>query len=190
MRANRRTWSELVAATLLLSVILACSIGGGDETAKANKLVTEGNADIREARKVLADAEDKKSAMLRTNVSRLAEARALAKDAIRLYDESQAKAKEGAAKYEEASKLKINDKFREYLTLKTKEYDKRIELVEALKLTPQSLIDGDSQASFAIKTKAANQKVEVLKKEADDLSAEAEKLYKDNPDSFKNTNRS
>lgn len=190
MMAKRNTWSGLIAAIFLFSVVLACHVGNVDETAKANKLVTEGNKVIREARKLLSDAEDKKSAMLRTNVSRLAEARTLAKDALRLYDESEGKAKEGSAKYEEASKLKINDKFREYLMLKKKEYDKRLELVDALKLTPQALIDSDSQQIFTNRMKAANQKVELLKKEADDLTAQAEKLYTDNPDSFKNTNRS
>ena len=83
------------------------------------------------------------------------------------------------------SKLKIKDKFKEYLALKVKEYNKRAELVETLKSTPQALIDSQSRSSFISRANAATEKAERLGKEADDLSAQAEKIQKDNPDSFK-----
>jgi len=183
MKMNRSVSSALMAGLFLLGFVLAC--GDGDETEKANKLVAEGNAAIQEGKKYVADAEEKKNRMLQTNVSQLAEARTIANEAIRAYDQAGEKCKEAAGKFEDASKLKINDKFKEYLAIKVKEFNKRAELVETLKSTPQALIDSQSRASFISRANEANQKAERLSKEADDLGAQAEKLQKDNPDSFK-----
>jgi len=71
------------------------------------------------------------------------------------------------------------------LQLKTKEFTKRAELVETAKGTPQALIDSESHSSFVTRANATNEKVEKLSKEAQDLGAQADKLQKDNPDSFK-----
>ncbi len=163
MKLNKNISSALFTVLLLVAVVLACN-KTADETDKANKLVDEGNAVVQDGKKFLTDAEEKKATMLRTNVSQLAEARTLANESIRAYDQAEEKWKDAAAKYGEASKLKINDKFKEYLAL---------------------LIDSQSRSSFISRANAATEKAERLGKEADDLSAQAEKIQKDNPDSFK-----
>jgi hypothetical protein len=181
---SRRHSSTFMALLLLVAAVLACS--SGNETEKANKLVDEGNAAVQEGKKFVTEAEEKKSKMMQTDVSELAEARTLAKEAIAAYDKAAAKCKEAARKYEEASKLKISDKFKQYLGIKVKEYDKRAELVETAKGTPQALIDSESKDSFIARAKANNEKVDGLSKEADDLATQASKMEKDNPDMFKN----
>ena len=186
MKINTPSQSSMFMALLfLLAVVLACSSSIGNETAQANKLVDEGNAAVQEAKKFVTEAESKKDTMMHTNVRQLAEARTLAKESVAAYDKAEEKCKEAAKKYDEASKLKINDKFKEYLTLKVKEYNKRAELVESARATPQALIDSESRASFITRAKAANDKVEALNKEADDLATQSDKLQKDNPDIFK-----
>jgi len=182
---NQRHSSAVMALLLLVAAVLACSSIGGDETEKANKLVGEGNSAVQEAKKYVAEAEEKKQKMLQTNAGKLKEARATAAEAIEAYDKAKEKCKEAAKKYEEASKLKVKDKFREYLTLKVKEFDKRAELVETAKGTPQALIDARNRVSFVSMANANNERVDRLTKEANDLAAEADKLQKDNPDSFK-----
>lgn len=176
--------NAFMALLLLVAAVLACS--SGNETEKANKLGDEGNAAVKEGKAFVIDAETRKEKMLQTKVSQLAAARTLAKEAIALYDKAEEKCKEAAKKYAEASKLKISDKFKEYLGIKVKEYNKRAELVEASKGTPQALIDSQSRASFLSRAKENNAKVEGLSKEADDLAAQAKKLEADNPDMFKN----
>src|ERR1043165_1449604 len=185
LKTNQSVSNALVAGLLLLGVVLACNFG--DDTEKANKLVNEGNAAIDEGKKYVAAGEDKKNKMLQTSVAQLADARTLAKEAIRAYEQAEQKAKEAAGKFDEASKLKVSDKFKEYLGLKVKEYNKRAELVEALKGAPQALIDSENRASFITHANEANQKAERLAKEADDLEAQADKLQKDNADSIKKT---
>jgi len=183
MKINRSFSGARISGLLLLGVVLACSIG--DETDKANKLVDEGNKAIQEGKKYLADAEEKKNTMLHKNVSQLAEARTIANEAIRAYEQAEGKAKEAAGKFEEAGKLKINDKFKEYLVLKVKEFNKRAELVDALKDTPQALIDSQSRSIFIDRANAATEKANRLAKEADDLGAQADKLQADNPNIIK-----
>ena len=180
---NRSYASTFLALFLLVAAVLACS--SGNETEKANKLGDEGNAAVEEGKKFYVDAEAKKQQMLETKVSQLAEARTLAKEAIAAYDKAEDKCKEAAKKYDEASKLKISDKFKEYLGIKTKEYNKRAELVETAKGTPQALIDSESRTSFISRANANNDKVAKLIKEADELAGQAKKIEADNPDMFK-----
>jgi hypothetical protein len=182
MKKQSRSYA-LMAMALLVLVVLACSIG--DETEKANKLVGEGNAAVTEAKKFVTDAEELRQKMLHTDVAQLDEARNIAKETIAAYDNAEKKCKEASSKYEEASKLKIKDKFKEYLGLKMKEFNKRAELVETAKGTPQALIDSENRAAFISKANATNEKVDKISKEAEDIAAEAEKLQKDNPDIFK-----
>ena len=156
-----------------------------NETESANELVDEGNAAVQEARRFVTDAEEKKGKMLQKDSSELAEARTLAKESIAAYDKAADKCKEAARKYEEASKLKIKEKFKEYLTLKTREYNKRAEVVEAAKGTPQALLDSESRSSFVKRANENNEKVDKLTKEAEDLAAQADKILRDNKSVFK-----
>jgi hypothetical protein len=179
-------YRSLTALFLLLFVILACNkTTASNETDKANKLVDEGNAAVQDAKKAVSDAEAKKDEMMHTDLRRLAEARVRAAEAIAAYDKAAEKCKAAASKYDEASRLQVSDKFKQYLILKTKEYNKRAEMVEAAKGTPQALIESTNRSSFVIRANSNNAKVDSLYKEAEDLGAQAEKLQKDNPDIFK-----
>src|SRR5258708_2074716 len=180
---SQRHSSMIMALFLLVAAVMACS--SGDETEKANKLGDEGNAAVEEGKKSFQEADDKKQKMLQTNVAELAEARTLAKEAIAAYDKAEDKCKEAAKKYDEASKLKISDKFKEYLGIKVKEYNKRAELVEASKGTPQALIDSESRSSFITRANVNNGRVAQLLKDADEIAGQAKKLEADNPDMFK-----
>ena len=185
MKMDRSHSSMLMALTLLLAAVLACSGSIGNETEKANKLVNEGNAAVQDANKFVTEAEEKKGQMLKTKISEIEEARTLAKEAIAAYDKAEDKCKEAAKKYEEASKLRINDKFKEYLALKVKEYNKRAEVAETAKGTPQALIDSENQKSFVTRANANNEKVDALGKEAEEFASQSDKLEKENPDIFK-----
>jgi len=181
-----RYFSSHVAFVLLIAAIWACgNTTAPNETDKANKLVDEGNAAVEQAKKFVSDAEAKKDQMMKTDVRRLAEARVRAAEAIAAYDKAAEKCKDAAQKYDAASRLQISDKFKQYLMLKVKEYNKRGEMVEAAKGTPQALIESTNRSSFVIRANSNNAKVNQLYKEAEDLGAQAEKLQKDNPDIFK-----
>ena len=180
---KRTVTNTLLAGFMLLGVLLACS--SGYETDKANQLVGEGNSSIEEGKKYFKDAEEKKDKMLHADVSKLAEARAIAAEAIRAYDQAAAKAKEASGKFEEASKLKLSDVYKQYLDLKVKEFNKRADLIAAAREIPQALVDSQSRSSFVSRANAATEKANKLNQEAGDLSDQADKLQKDNADTFK-----
>ncbi len=180
----RKNLSAGLAFLLLIAAVLACS-SGGNETEKANKLVDEGNAAVQDAKKSITEAESLKQKMLKTDVSELADARATAKEAIAAYEKAETKCKEAASKYDEASRMKLNDKFKEYLALKVKEYNKRGEMVAMAKGVPQALIDSESREGWIKKANDVNEKVDKLRQEADDFATQADKIQKDNPDIFK-----
>ncbi len=163
---ERSVANMLIAGLMLLAVVLACSTGF--ETDKANQLVARGNSAIEEGKKHFKDAEEKKDKMLHTDVSHLAEARTIASEAMRDYDQAQ-----------------LSDVYKQYLDLKVKEFNKRAELIEAARSIPQALIDSQSRPSFVTRANAATDKANKLNQEASDLSDQADKLEKDNPDIFK-----
>ena len=182
---NPRNSDSLLALFLLLAAVVACSTSSNNEVAKADKLVDEGNAAVEQGKKFVLEAEEKKNAMMQLNVRRIAEARVIAAEAIAAYDKAAEKCKEAAQKYDEASRLKISEKFKQYLILKVKEYNKRAELVEVAKDTPQALIESTNRSSFVIRVNSNNEKVDKLSKEADELASPADKLQKENSGDFK-----
>src|SRR5215468_3369312 len=115
-----RYFSSHIAFVLLIFAIWACGSSSSNtaDTDKANKLVDEGNAAVEQFRKLVGDAEAKKDEMMRTDVRRMADARARAAEAIAAYDQAAAKCKEAASKFDEASRLNVGDKFKQYLILK------------------------------------------------------------------------
>src|SRR5947209_16673818 len=123
---HKNTVGTLMAALLVLVVGLACS-GLKDDTEVANKLIDEGNASITESTTLLTDAATKLEAL--GDIKNLSQAPKLAPELIRVLDQAQEKCKTAAANFDEASKLKVDDKFKEYLVTKVKEFNKRAELV-------------------------------------------------------------
>jgi hypothetical protein len=185
----KRTWKNLsatlIAVTIMLGVGLACSGTSSDETEKANGLVNDGNAAVDAGKKFITDAQEKITTMMGTDFKHLAQARTLANEAIRLYDQAEDKCKAAAGKYDEGSKLKVDDHFKDYLAAKAKEFNTRADAIEALKSVPQALLDAQNYNGFISRANAANQKAESLGKQADDLASQADKIQKDNPNSFK-----
>lgn len=163
--------NALLALAVLLTFLLACS-ALSDETDKANKLVAEGNTAITEGNKLATDADAKGD-------------KASAQEAIDTLTKAAAKYREAGTKFDEASKLKINDKFKEYLSLKSQEFNKRAELMEVAKKNSQAMLDSTDPEALMTKVQENKSQVEKLDKEAKDLEAKAEKIRTDNKDLIK-----
>ena len=188
---QKNTIGMLMAVLITSAVGLACS-GLSDETGKANKLIDEGNAAITETGTLMNDAVGKMSTM--TDPKQVSASVKIAPDVIRLFDQAEEKCKMAAAKFEEASNLKVDEKFKAYLVAKVKEFNKRAELIEALKAIPQIVIDAKggeavttvkALEALKIKTNAAQEKAKSLSKESDDLAAESKRIQDENPAIFK-----
>ena len=176
--------NTLLALALMLAFALACS--GGDETDKANKLVGEGNTAIQDGNKMAADFGpklDKLYVGLSNDFD--ADKERLSPQAKEIVDgltKTGDKYRDASKKFDEASKLKINDKFKEYLTLKSQSLSKRAEEMDAGKSKAQALIDGKDGDSVIAKVKEDNTKIDKLEQESKDLDAKADKIQAENKD--------
>lgn len=181
--------SALLAIALMIGFVIACNTGGGDETDKANSLVAEANKAIDAGNKAAVEAGRKndqifdgiKDATFAEDKERLT---ASAREAVDGFTQSAGKFREAAKKFEEASKLKINDKFKEYLQLKSQEFNKNAEQVEAARAMPQALLDSEDADALRQKIKDNKATYDRLEKEAKELSDKAEKVRSENQDKF------
>jgi prefoldin subunit 5 len=189
---QKNTLAAMMAVLTIVAVGLACS-GLKDDTEAANKLIDEGNAAIGETTKLITDAQGKLAAM--SDTKHFAESTKIAPELIKILDQAGEKCKTAAAKFDEASKLRVDEKFKSYLVAKVNEFNKRAELVEALKALPQIVIESKGGEAIttvkgldALKSKmnAANKKIESVSKEAEDLADQSNRIQQENPGIFKN----
>jgi hypothetical protein len=178
----------ILAVFMILAVGLACS--GGDETAKANELVAEANKFLTEANNSAekvktkgAEFDQKVNAI--KNDTGLKEARDFGKELFPLYDSMKENFQKAGEKFEAASKLPVNAKFKEYLETKAQEMKKRSEYSGELRAVPQALIDSEGEKAYREAVGKISEKVKKMIGEAQQLGDKADKIQKDNPDVMK-----
>ena len=185
----QRNRNTLLAIALLIGFVLACSSTGGDETDKANSLVAEANTAIETGNKAAIEAGKKndrifdeiKDDSFAEDKERL---KTTAKEAVDGFTQGADKFREAAKKFEEASRLKINDKFKEYLQLKSQEFNKNAEQMEAARAMPQAVLDSADPDALRQKIRDNKARYDTLEKEARELSDKAEKVRAENKDKF------
>lgn len=103
-----------------------------------------------------------------------------------IYDQAIADAKAAAEKYDQAGKLKIDEKYKQYLDQRAELMRKEGAHLAALKELPSARND-PSLKGKAARDKQADIKTrsEKLKKEVDESKAKADKMQKENGDKFK-----
>ena len=175
---------------LLLALLLATGLlSACGEMNRANKLIEESNNAVKESEKYAVEAEarlkelDSGQADFPANREQL---EATSKEAIELLDKAAAKLREAASSYEAASQAKIDDRLKEYLSLKSQEFNKHVEHLEAASEIPKALMDSSIKDASTLASRRAdiNDRIERLKKEWEDLSARAKKIQEENKDKF------
>jgi hypothetical protein len=175
----------LFALAVMVAFVLACN--SGDETEKANKLVADGNAAIQDGNKMATEAGSKNdkifdeltAANFEADKAKLAPQ---AKEVVDGLSKSAEKYRDASKKFDEASKLKINDKFKEYLALKSQEFSKRAEQMDIGKGNAQALLDSNDADSLSAKVKENKPKYDKLDQESKDLESKASKIQAENKD--------
>jgi uncharacterized coiled-coil DUF342 family protein len=181
--------NALLAFMLMASFVLACS-ALGDETDKANKLVDEGNKLVEEGNTLGQQAAAKNKEIF-DNIEDFPDnrddLRKPANELLDIIDKGTGKFHDAAKKFEDASKLKLDDKFKEYLSLKSQEFNKHADHIESIKGIPQAVLDESVKDLRALNTKltSVNSQIEKVGKEWKDLEAKANKVREDNKDKFK-----
>lgn len=179
--------TAILAVLMLLFVGLACS----DQTDKANALVDEANKFITDASKNIEDADakgkefDKKINEIESNDDHKKVSEFGEKELVPLYDKMKENFQKAGEKFEAASKLKTNEKFKEYLEAKAAEFKKRAEYAEQMKAIPKTLSSSKNEKEYKDAVAKEIEKAQKLLKEATELGEKATKIQKDNPDIMK-----
>lgn len=174
---------------LALCLLALCAISCG-EMNKANKLVESGNAAAKEGEKFAEDALSKIDELkgnLNDFPSNREQLKATAQQILTSLDQSIAKLREASAKFGEASTARIDQALKDYLSLKSQEFGKHAEHMEALKEIPNAILDTSITDHSALDAKFAQikERIEQLHKDWTDLGARAEKIKEENKDKFK-----
>lgn len=181
--------TAVLAVLIMIFVGLACS--AGDETEKANTLVDEANKFVTDGNKNVTDAESKgtefdaKVREVDSNDDQKKVTEFADKELVPLYDKMKDNYQKAGEKFGEASKLKLNEKFKEYLDLKASEFKKRAEYAENLKNIPKTFASSKNEQEYQSAVKKDVEKAQQLLKEANELGEKATKIQTDNPTIFK-----
>jgi hypothetical protein len=174
---------------LFALLIVACFIVSCGEMNRANRLIEDSNNAVKESEQYIAEAEarlkqlDSGQEDFPANREQL---ETTSREAIELLEKAAVKLREAAANYQTASQAKIDDKLREYLSIKSQEFNKHVEHLEAAKDIPKAIIDtaiNDAAALNARRAEITN-RIEKLKTEWVDLAARAKKIQEENKEKF------
>ena len=181
-----------IALALMIVVLFALACKFGNETEAANKLVDKANDEIKMAKEIQDKNEEKtgayKTALQDGNFNK---AKSLLDEVVKDIDVGVKHGETAAENLEAAAKLKVDDKFKEYLEVRAQSVRKRIDSYKELKTmfgTTSEMLANPTAASVQNaqpKIKDSQEKISKLDKEAEELEEKSEKVRKDNPDKFK-----
>lgn len=183
MNSRNRLYT-LVSLLILSALALSCA------TSKANKFIDEGNAAVRAGEQLATEADAKITALV-AEIDKFPENRdelkVTAQEILDRLDKSIAKLREAASKFDEGSKTDLDAPLKEYLSLKSQEFNKHAEHLETLKGIPNAVMNTAVEDRPALDAKFAqiNDQVEKMQKEWVDLSQRAAKIQEANKDKFK-----
>jgi hypothetical protein len=180
-------------AALALALLLAApgckyfSKATTDQTKEANKLQEEADQLASKVEDAYNQATQKEDAIKAEKKAKTRQQ--LNDEETAIFDKAISDAKAAADKYDQASKLKVDEKYKQYLDLRAQLMRKEGAHLSALKELPSARKD-TSLKGKTLRDKQADIKTrsDKLKKEVDDLKAQAEKMQKENGDKFKAKN--
>jgi hypothetical protein len=184
-----------LAFAMLVFVVLGCnqlkSLSGGG-LADANKLIDSANKDLTEVEKIADENRDKESEISKKlNNNDIDAAKASINDSIKAIDGGLDHGKDAADKFEKASKLDLDPKVKEYLSLKAKAVGKQVDAFQELRKALVAARDNMGSKDKAAIAKAqkdvqnSTENFDKLRKEAATYERQADDIARENPDKIK-----
>lgn len=170
---------------------LACS-GGGNQTEEANKIVDAANSKLEETKDLYAKTEDRNKALFSANVQTVqqlqlykANKSSEAKSIVADYEKVVEMLKDISRKYDDVSRLNLDEKYKDYAKLKSDEFVKRAEAVNIRKGNALAFMEIDDSKTMLSKFDENNTKSDRLFKDAEEIGTKAKKIEEENKDIFK-----
>ncbi len=181
----------LTIMMLLIFGLKACGLG--EQTDEANKLKDEVNVLIKKHSELAVKAGELFDDLLGDNLTKVKDIKAYKEknkskfdELISLIGQVERLGAELTDKFEQASKLKLPEKYKEYLGIKIQESKKRADGHKfTISFTKEFLQTNDVDKINKL-MEDFNQQTADIAKEADKLSEKARQLAKDNPNVIKN----
>ena len=177
--------------TILMGLIILCLACGG-QTNEANKLIDEANALVDKSRPLTDKVDNLINDLLGSKMTQAEDIneyktdnKAKFDEIVSVAEEAEKNLSEAAGKLEQASKMPIGEKFKEYISIKAQEFRKRAERQKETAAFIKAFL-AENDVSKANQIIADNNKKDAdIRKEANDLGEKARKIEKDNPGLFK-----
>jgi hypothetical protein len=158
---------------------------GCEQIDEANKLIDSSNKKVAEGQAIFVKALADNDVLLNGEVEDLKTTNAAkANEVIANYDKAGDLFKAAAKDFDEAGKLKLSDKLKTYIGLKSKQLAKSGEYISALKTGLQVLMTAPVSEMEA-KMNDYKTKTDALSKEVSDLDAQVTKFEAENKDVIK-----
>lgn len=176
--------------TLLLTVVIAFSAACGliDQTSEANKLVVEANGLIVKDNLQTLTANQQLQQLLGSGLSTAknieaykSENKAKLDDLSAQFTQIENNETQITEKFRQASQFKLNEKYKQYLDLKTQEFSKQADAVKMVNPLIKSFMEAKDMPSALAKLDEFDTKYAAISKEITDLQAQSEQIAKDNP---------
>jgi hypothetical protein len=196
-KPNGRSGARLTALLLLASLTFAScqmlrKLGGSSGMDEANQLNQSAGEDIKEIEKLVQENKDKESEISRAlNVNNYDAAKRAMDDSVKAIDRGLEKGQNAADKLDKASKLDIDPKIKEYLSLRAQSVNKAIEAFRELRQGLIALRDSTGSMDKSATEKAKNEiqqsstKFDELINESEKLERQADEIARRNPDKIK-----
>lgn len=187
MKTRKPLWA------ISIMILAALCMTGCGETGKANELMSAAQKSIEESNKSQAEAGQKFNALfgdesLKDFPEDRAALRSKADEVISLLEKTNAGYKDAADKFESASKLDVDAKIKEFLSLRAQYARKRVESNEYIAKQMVPLVKDESiqdSSELAEKFQQRKEQAQKLTQEEVEIDNKATQIQKDNPNLFK-----
>lgn len=187
---KQNKFNSIFAIITMLALILAC--GGANQQAEANKIVAEANQKLNEAKELITKTEARNSLLFGANIQTVPQLRAYkakmeteARDIVGSYEKVGEMLKDISKRYDEISRMKLDEKYKEYAKTKSEEFARRAEAIDIRKGNAAAFIEIDDPKAMTAKFDDNNDKSAKLFKEADELGNRAKQMEEENKDLFR-----
>lgn len=184
----------LAILTLIIGIGLACSGSIGNQQSEANKLVDEANKKLEEARTLMTKTDERSQELFSANLQTVrdlnnykSKMKNEAKEIADNYEKVAETLKDISKKYDEASRLNVSEKYKEYTKIKSEEFIKRAEAISIHKGNALAFVEISEPKQMVEKFEENNKKSAAMFKEAEEMSEKAKKIETENKEIFKTT---
>lgn len=179
-----------IVVCMAVGLNLACSFG--DQTGEANKLIDEANSVIKTNNEKIIKSSTLTNELLGGNLASAEDIdeykttnKAKFDELVSLSDQIEKSDAEIVEKFEQASKMKLDETYKKYLEAKTAEFKKRGEGNKLTAPLVKAFLQTKDVDAVNKQIEDYNKKFSANVKESDELMKKADQIAKENPNSIK-----